>query len=152
VNPEATKLAAISQNKTDRAIMFKWEKEMTNYITQKNVLASNLKATYTIMWGQCSKAMHAKIKSSSNYSTKSTDCNFEWLLKTIRGTMLCFDGQCKIHQSISDAHSTYHAYWLAPNAALAVYLEEFSTLIDMIEHYDGCIGHVTLSSTARASF
>jgi len=36
VNPEATKPVAIAQGKMDRAIMFKWEKEMTNYITQKH--------------------------------------------------------------------------------------------------------------------
>jgi len=35
VNPEATKPAAIDKAGTDRAIIFEWEKEMTNYITQK---------------------------------------------------------------------------------------------------------------------
>jgi len=48
-NPTVTKPAAIGQNETDRGIVFKWEKEMTDYITRKNVLASNLKAAYTIM-------------------------------------------------------------------------------------------------------
>jgi len=143
VNPEATKPADIGQNKTDRVIVFEWEKEMTNYITRKNVLASNLKAAYAIMWGQCSEAMHVKIKSSSNYTTKSASCNCEWLLKTIKGTMLHFDGQHKIHQSISKAHNTYHTYQPAPDASLAVYLKEFSVLVDTIEHYGGCIGHDT---------
>jgi len=116
---------------------------MTNYITRKNVLASNVKAAYTIMWGQCSEAMRVKIKSSSNYTTKSASCNCEWLLKVIRGTMLHFNRQHKIHQSISDAHGAYHAYRPAPDASLAVYLKEFSALVDMIEHYGSCIGHVT---------
>jgi len=74
-NPTVTKPAAIGQNETDRGIVFKWEKEMTDYITRKNVLASNLKAAYTIMWGQCSEAMHAKIKSSNNYTAKSASCD-----------------------------------------------------------------------------
>jgi len=55
--------------------------------------------------------------------------------------MLHFDGQRKIHQSISDAHGVYHAYWLAPDVFLAMYLEEFTALVETIEHYGGCIGH-----------
>jgi len=142
VNPEAAKPVAIAKGKTDMEIVFKWEKEMTDYITQKNVLNSNLKASYIIIWGQCSKAMRAKIKSANNYEAKNTACNCEWLLKAIRGTMLCFDGQCKIHQSISNAHGAYHAYHPAQDACLVlVDLEEFSALVGTIEHYGGCIGH-----------
>jgi len=107
------------------------------------MLKSNLKAAYIIMWGQCSEAMCMKIKSASNYKVKSAACNCEWLLKAIRGTMLCFNGQHKIHHSISDAHSAYHAYRLAQDVPLAVYLDEFSALVDTIEHYRGCIEHDT---------
>jgi len=57
--------------------------------------------------------------------------------------MLCFDGQRKIHRSISDAHGAYHAYRPSQDTSLAVYLEEFSALVDTIEHYGGCIGHDT---------
>jgi len=103
-------LAVISSTETDRRIVFTWEKEMTNYILQKNVLESNTKAAYTIIWGQCSEALRAKVKSSSGYVSKSTACDCKWLLKTIHGIMLCFNGQRKIHHFISNAHGAYHAY------------------------------------------
>jgi len=109
-NPEVLQPTPIDKTETDWNIVFTWEKEMMDYITQKNVLQSDLKAAYTIMWGQCSKALCAKVKSSTNYSTKSADCDCQWLIKTMCGVMLCFDGQCKIHRSISDAHGAYHAY------------------------------------------
>jgi len=35
VNLEATKPVAIAKGKMDRAIVFEWEKEMNDYITQK---------------------------------------------------------------------------------------------------------------------
>jgi len=35
INPEATKPMAIAKGEMDREIVFEWEKEMTNYITQK---------------------------------------------------------------------------------------------------------------------
>jgi len=108
-NPEVVEPASIPSTETDHNIVFTWEKEMTDYITCKNVLMSSLKAGYTIMWGQCSEALHAKVKSLSSYATKSMDCDCEWLIKMI--VMLCFDGQRKIHQSISDAHGAYHSYW-----------------------------------------
>ncbi len=47
----------------------------------------------------------------------------------------------KIHHSISDAHGGYHTYQPAPDASLAMYLEEFTTLVDTIEHYSSCIGY-----------
>jgi len=56
---------------------------------------------------------------------------------------LGFDGQRKIHWSISDAHGAYDAYRPAPDVSLAVYLEEFTALVETIEHYGGCIGHNT---------
>jgi len=64
-------------------------------------------------------------------------------MKTVQGVMLHFDGQRKIHQSISDAHGVYHAYRLVPDVFLAMYLEEFTALVETIEHYGGCIGHDT---------
>jgi len=85
----------------------------------------------------------SKGQSSSNYTTKSMHCNCNWLVKTFQGVMLHYDGQCKIHQLISDEHGAYHAYWPAPDVTLAMYLEEFMALVDTIEHYGHCIGHDT---------
>jgi len=142
-NPEVVEPASIPSTETDQNKVFTWEKEMTDYITRKNVLESNLKAGYTIMWGQCSEALRMKVKSSSDYTAKSRDCDCKWLIKTIRGVMLRFDGQRKIHRSIGDAHAAYHSYRPAQEASLAVFLEEFTALVDTIEHYDGCIGYDT---------
>jgi len=107
-NPEVVELASIPSTEMDQNIVFTWEKEMMDYITCKNVLKSDLKVGYMIMWGQCSKALCAKVKSLSNYTTKSMDCDCKWLIKTIRGVMLHFDGQRKIYRLISDAHGVYH--------------------------------------------
>jgi len=99
---------AIAKTKTDWQVIFKWEKEMTNYITRKNVLESNLKSAYTIMWGQCSEALRAKVKSSSDYADKSADCDCKWLIKTVHGVMLHFDGQSVAAQ----AQLAHHMAWL----------------------------------------
>jgi len=40
-----------------------WEKKVAGYSTQLDHIESNLKAIFTIIWGQCSKAMKAKLKS-----------------------------------------------------------------------------------------
>ena len=141
--PVVAKPADIPPDEKVRSIIFEWEKDYADYITRRNILASNLKAAYTIIWGQCSETMRAKVKSSTEYTAKSAICDCEWLLKTIRGVTLKFDGQRKIHRSISDAHGAYHSYRPAPDVTLAVYLEEFSALVDTIEHYGGCIGHDT---------
>jgi len=129
------KPADIPANEKVHSVIFEWEKDYADYITCRNILASNLKAAYTIIWGQCSETMWAKVKLSTEYTAKSATCDCEWLLKTIRGVTLKFDGQHKIHCSISDAHGTYHLYRPAPDVMLAVYLEEFSALVDTIEHY-----------------
>jgi len=142
-NSEVLEPASIASTETDCNIVFKWEKKMTDYITCKNVMQSDLKAAYTIMWGQCSEALRAKVKSSNEYAAKSMDCNCEWLIKTIRGMMLQFDGQWEIHCSITNVHGVYHAYWLLQDKLLAIYLEEFTALVDTIEHYGGCIGYDT---------
>jgi hypothetical protein len=48
---------------------------------RKTKLKDNVKALYAVVWGQCSDAMKAKIKTSDKYEEERNANNVSWLLK-----------------------------------------------------------------------
>ena len=100
----------------------------------------NLKATFTVIWGQCSESMRAKVKSLPEYTEKENESDCVWLLKSIRGIMLRFEGQRYVFLSHSDALQNLCHFRQGIEMSLSTYLEEFQNLVDVYEHYGGSIG------------
>ena len=46
-----------------------WEKEVDLYMKRQELYNSNKRALYSVIWGQCSEAMEAKIKYDNSYDT-----------------------------------------------------------------------------------
>ena len=47
-----------------------WETKMETYMKRVDMLESNTRAIYAIVWGQCSPMMQAKIESLDDFETK----------------------------------------------------------------------------------
>ena len=84
--------------------------------------------------------MRAKLKSLPEYNDKDGESDCVWLLKSIRGIMLRFEGQRYVFLSLNDALQNLCTYRQLPDIFLAIYLEEFQNLVDVFEHYGGAIG------------
>ena len=128
-------------NETSRLKIALWDSKVKAYQTKVDQLESNLKATYAVIWGQCSEAMKAKLKSLPDFSARDAASDCIWILKEIKGIMLRFEGQRYIFLSLYDAHHAYYHYRQGPDTSLSKYLEDFQGLIDVLEHYGGSIGH-----------
>ena len=63
-----------------------------NVLLAFNILEDNKKTIFTIVWGQCSQMMQAKLQSLKNYSTNKSNANCVWLLKEIKGITNKFEG------------------------------------------------------------
>ena len=61
-----------------------WKQDVVQYAQRQAYLASNHKAIYAVIWGQCSEALRAKIKSHHEYIAKRTESECGWLLKEIK--------------------------------------------------------------------
>jgi len=109
------------------------------YCTRTDYLDSNLKTAYAVIWGQCSKAIKAKLTSLDDFETKSHESDCIWILKEM-GITYCFKGQPYIYLSLDDARTTYYAYTQGAEDSISSYLEHFRSLVEVLEHYGGAIG------------
>jgi hypothetical protein len=52
-----------------------WQTYMKSYMKRTDIMESNMRGIYAIVWGQCSPMMQSKLESLDHYSTKSIQCN-----------------------------------------------------------------------------
>ena len=63
----------------------KWEKRIDGIIKQhEDILESNMKIMFSLVWGQCSDSVHAKMEAHTNFTTISTTSNSLALFKLIK--------------------------------------------------------------------
>jgi hypothetical protein len=115
-----------------------WETSMKSYMKRTDLLESNTRAIYAIVWGKCSPMMQSKIESLDNFASKSTACDWVWLLKEIQGITHHFEGSRNVFISLDEAWSNYYRYRQGQQT-LHGYLKAFQAL-SVLEHYGTALG------------
>ena len=122
---------------TDQRI---WEKKEDTYVKRENIYEQNIENMSSVIVGQCTDAMHAKLESQDQFEQVSDDSDAIKLLRMIRDIAFNFQSQkyepLSIHESIcwfyiqhQDRHMTCQAY-----------LEQFTNSKDVFEHCGRVIG------------
>jgi hypothetical protein len=110
------------------------------FLVRKQSLKDNLNSVWSVISGQCSEAMMAKVTSDTDYETNKQDTDCTWLLKKIQQITLKFDDTVFKPLSLID---TKEALLLAKQGEretnVSFYLR-FKTLAEAVEHYGGSIG------------
>ena len=152
VKPEIPKPKELEVSETNWLVIAIWEK-VSAYCTRTDYLDSNLKTAYAVIWGQCSKAMRAKLTSLNDFETKNHKKDCVWILKEIKCITYRFEGQRYIYLSLDDARTSYYAYTQGAKDSVFSYLEHFCSLVKVLEHYGSAIGKVPglLDATAAVS-
>jgi hypothetical protein len=114
-----------------------WKQDVVQYAQRRAYLADNHKAVYAVIWGQCSEALRAKIKSHEEYLEKKAASECGWLLKEIKGIMMRFESKSKPMWSLNEAVLKLYAYRQGHDTTMQVFRAEFTTLLDIVEHYGG---------------
>jgi hypothetical protein len=86
--------------KTDELI---FGEEIKEYVKRTTILKNNMAAIHAVVWGQCSEAMKAKLKSLTEYQDKVNENDCMWLLKQIKAITLQFDKKKNKFISLLDA-------------------------------------------------
>jgi hypothetical protein len=117
-----------------------WETSMKTYLKRMDLLESNTRGIYAIVWGQCSPMMQSKLESLDDFGTKSNTCDCVWLLKEIQGITHRFEGMHNVFISLDDAWSGYYGHRQTAGQTLHEYLKEFQSLVQVLEHYGAALG------------
>ena len=81
-----------------------WEKKVDEFIKRESIYEQNVQNIYSVILGQCTDAMRAKLESQQNYEQVSEDSDVIKLLRMIRGIAFNFQSQkyepLSIHEAI----------------------------------------------------
>jgi hypothetical protein len=117
-----------------------WEKEVDMFVKQRETYNNNKCALYSVVWGQSSEAMQAKIKSDDEYEAMHADSDSLRLIKVIKGIAYKFESQKNIYLALDNAKCTFYLYHQGPEETNSNYMSKFKNTTEVIEHYGGNIG------------
>ena len=95
-------------NMNDDAARFKWQQKFTTYAKRKEMLDSNLRTLYSLIWGQCSEALQNKIKEIPTFEIMNIGSDPIALLKAIRAVAYHFEHTKWKMQALQEAMVRFH--------------------------------------------
>ena len=116
-----------------------WNEEVRDHAQRKRVLRGNLAAIQAVIWGQCSEAMKAKIKSLDGYENSMADDDCEWMLKNIKAVTMQFDAKHNGYISMLDATAAFLNCRQQQGQSADSYLEALKSHADTIEYHGGTL-------------
>jgi hypothetical protein len=129
-----------TEYETDMSKKMIWETLMKNYMKRVDLLESNTRAIYAIVWGQCSPMMQSKLESLDDFEARSEECDCIWLQKEIQGITHRFEGTRNVFISLDDAWCGYYNCQQGHHQSLHDYLKDFQGLVQVLEHYGAALG------------
>jgi hypothetical protein len=91
---------AATATKTEKR---KWQKRVDSLVTKEDRFEEDLKKVYSIIWGQCTKFLRAKLEAKDGYSTMKVDYNTIELLKSIKDWVFKFSDQKNVNHVLHEA-------------------------------------------------
>jgi hypothetical protein len=120
-----------------------FELRIAQYINNQQKLERECKKLYTVILGQCTSYMTAKLKAMPTFKEMHHEKDPIKRLKAIKGLTFRFDSKKQYEMSLVEAIDKLYRFYQGkdmPNTQFLKNLENFNNLVDVIEHYGGTIG------------
>ena len=129
-----------SEGKIDETDTLIWKKEVDEYVRRKNALLTNKEQAYSLLWGQSTDVIKAKLEACDNYEEMNDDNDLDLLLKNMKRLVYRFEDHKYIPDSLHTAQKNFYNFFQYSEMDNTTYLEKFNSLIKVIESYGGSIG------------
>ena len=106
--PDIYDLVAVADHDIDLSIFLEDVKE---YVKRRNVLSENVKKLYSVIWGQCSMPMRAKLGAIPDFDVIEDDKNSADLLREVKGISYEYDGHRNPYLALDDAKTKFYKYY-----------------------------------------
>jgi hypothetical protein len=110
--------------------------QIDQYICREAILQENMQRAYSLVLGQCTELLRAKLKQSSDWAQVSSAFDVLGLTKLIKSIVFKFDDQKFLPVSL---HQAKHNFYSLRQGTMtnAEYLEKFSNYVDIASPYNG---------------
>ena len=121
-----------------------WHAELKDHVLRVRMKKENKANMYSVIWAQCSRAMQAKLKTSSQFGKieKTYDCLA--MLEEIKCISYKFETRGYIYTSLHEAKTAFFKVFQYKSESDNEYLTRFRAIVGIIEHYKGNIGDDTV--------
>ena len=139
--PTVTEPADISSSDANNKLkIFKWTEKAKAYLKHDQALKDNFRDIYSVIWGQCSLSLQAKIKLGKDFVEKDNNKDCAWLLKEVKNAIYKFDSSRDIFYSIAEARSNLE-YLKQNKESEDEFYDMFRNHIEAFEIFGGDIGN-----------
>jgi hypothetical protein len=113
-----------------------YELRIAQYIHNQQKLESECKRLYTVILGQCTNYMLAKLKALPTVKEMHTEKDPVKLLKSIKGLTFKFDSEKEYEMSLVEAIDKLYRIYQTKEMSNAQFLDKFNNLVDVIEWWN----------------
>jgi hypothetical protein len=117
-----------------------WDKAIDEYVRRKSYLEENIKTMYSLVWGQCSDAIRAKLETKADHINLEATSNAIGLLKNIKDVVFSYQNQSYGPQGLHAAKRRFYNLIQNKHMTCQTYLDKFQNCVEVIEHCGGNIG------------
>jgi hypothetical protein len=137
VPPKPKNIDIATTNATSKRI---WEKRVDEYVKRDVRLTENCKKLYSLILRQCTEYMKSKLESLLDYDVFNDTVDVVALIKAIKGLTYQFESQRYHSQALHKAIRRFYRFYQTKDMSNAMFLENFQTLVTVVEDYGGTIG------------
>ena len=124
----------------DPADKYIWETEIMGVSRQRAKVKEQIQQMYSIVLGQCTDAMIARIEAHMDYPTTSEKSDGVALLKIIKSVSFYFHDQKYAPQSIHEQKRQLFSIKQSQHETVTHYYERFHNAVQVLEQCGGTIG------------
>jgi hypothetical protein len=117
-----------------------WEKHVDEYVKRDVRFERNSEKLYSLIIGQCTEYMKSKLESLVDYDSFADTFDVVPLIEAIKGLTYQFESQWYHSQALHKAVMQFYKFYQTKDMSNAIFLENFQTLISVVEDYGGEIG------------
>jgi len=117
-----------------------WERKVDACVKHESICKQNLEMMCSMIVGQCSDAMRAKLESQDEFKWIANESDAMELLKLIKGIAFNFQRQKCPVQSIHETIHHFHLLRQDKQMTCQAHLEPLANGEDVVEHCRGMIG------------
>lgn len=117
-----------------------WRQEISAYVKKKEILGTYMQNAYSLIYGQCSEGIQAKIESTPGQATVADKGDPIGLLKNIKTVMFQFQTTKYMPHAILDCKRRLYTMRQGKDMSVPDYFKVFKNNVDVVEHNGGSFG------------
>ena len=121
---------------TEKAI---WDGEIKAYLRRMETLQQNMGNLFSLVLGQCTKAMRTKLQADDDWEEISRDQSPIRLLKLIKNINYHFESTKHKAHALLEAYRRFYSQWQHRNMDLDDYFEQFNNHVEVIGYCGGIL-------------